>query len=240
MLSCWWTEERHTVQLAILPRCFDFVPSAHHQPLPPHPPRRLAGVRRKRAVGTTPSISLHAIDRHTSKATPTLWSDRLACRQHFGPAAAISFPLPGESERRTAACYNGVDDVGRRRLAWLPNSTRSIADSHRSLATLLRERLRLSSSLAVIIAANAWVLIRRRLGRRVPSESSFQHVSTLGQQQGRIWLMRSLGTFPQRRVHYVQYQYFFILHFTYLGGAYAPNEPPPPTGLGFTTKVNHA
>jgi len=25
-------------------------------------------------------------------------------------------------------------------------------------------------------------------------------------------------TFPQRRVHYVQYQYFFILHFTYLGG----------------------
>jgi len=24
-------------------------------------------------------------------------------------------------------------------------------------------------------------------------------------------------TFPQRRVHYVQYQYFFISHFTYLG-----------------------
>ena len=33
-------------------------------------------------------------------------------------------------------------------------------------------------------------------------------------------------TFPQSRVHYVQYQYFFILHFTYLGGAYAPNVPP--------------
>jgi len=34
-------------------------------------------------------------------------------------------------------------------------------------------------------------------------------------------------TFPQRRVHYVQYQYFFILHFTYLvGGACAPNAPP--------------
>ena len=32
--------------------------------------------------------------------------------------------------------------------------------------------------------------------------------------------------FPQCRVHYVQYQYFFILHFTYLGGAYAPNAPP--------------
>jgi len=33
-------------------------------------------------------------------------------------------------------------------------------------------------------------------------------------------------TFPQRRVHYVQYQYFFILHFTYLGGAYTPNASP--------------
>ena len=32
-------------------------------------------------------------------------------------------------------------------------------------------------------------------------------------------------TFPQRRVHYVQYQYLFILHFTYLGDAYAPNGP---------------
>jgi len=32
-------------------------------------------------------------------------------------------------------------------------------------------------------------------------------------------------TFPQRRVHYVQYQYF-ILYFTYLGGAYVPNAPP--------------
>jgi len=34
-------------------------------------------------------------------------------------------------------------------------------------------------------------------------------------------------TFPQRRVHYVQYQYFFYFTF-YLfgGGAYAPNAPP--------------
>ena len=31
----------------------------------------------------------------------------------------------------------------------------------------------------------------------------------------------------------VQYQYFFILHFTYLEGAYAPNAPPLPTGLIF-------
>jgi len=40
-------------------------------------------------------------------------------------------------------------------------------------------------------------------------------------------------TFPQRRVHYVQYQY--VLVYILLiggGGAYAPNAPPPlPTGL---------
>ena len=37
-------------------------------------------------------------------------------------------------------------------------------------------------------------------------------------------------TFPQRRVHYVgAYSIsIFILHFTYLGGAYAPDAPPPP------------
>ena len=35
-------------------------------------------------------------------------------------------------------------------------------------------------------------------------------------------------TFPQHRVHYVQYQYLFILHFTYLGGggSYAPHRRP--------------
>jgi len=40
-------------------------------------------------------------------------------------------------------------------------------------------------------------------------------------------------TFPQRRVHYVHYQYFFIFHFTYLGvcthlthpPAYGPEKP---------------
>jgi len=32
------------------------------------------------------------------------------------------------------------------------------------------------------------------------------------------------GTFPQRRVHYVQYQYF-ILHFTYLGVHMHPTHP---------------
>ena len=29
-------------------------------------------------------------------------------------------------------------------------------------------------------------------------------------------------TFPQRKVHYVQYQYFFILHFTHLWVFYGP------------------
>jgi len=38
-------------------------------------------------------------------------------------------------------------------------------------------------------------------------------------------------TFPQRRVHYVQYQYFFILHYTYLG---VQRTPPLPTGLIMT------
>ena len=33
-------------------------------------------------------------------------------------------------------------------------------------------------------------------------------------------------TFRQRRVHYVQYQYFFILHFTYLGLRKHPTHPP--------------
>jgi len=33
-------------------------------------------------------------------------------------------------------------------------------------------------------------------------------------------------TFLQRRVHYVQYQYFFILHFTYLGVRTHPTHPP--------------
>jgi len=35
-------------------------------------------------------------------------------------------------------------------------------------------------------------------------------------------------TFPQRTVHYVQYQYFFILHFFLFGGGggYAPNALP--------------
>jgi len=34
-------------------------------------------------------------------------------------------------------------------------------------------------------------------------------------------------TFSQRRVHYLQYQYFLFLHFTYLGGAYAPKRTLP-------------
>jgi len=38
-------------------------------------------------------------------------------------------------------------------------------------------------------------------------------------------------TFPQRRVHYVQYQYFYFTFYLF-GGGYAPNAPLPlPTGL---------
>jgi len=33
-------------------------------------------------------------------------------------------------------------------------------------------------------------------------------------------------TFPQRRVHHVQYQYFFILHFTYLWGCVRTERTP--------------
>ena len=32
-------------------------------------------------------------------------------------------------------------------------------------------------------------------------------------------------TFPQSRVHYLQYQYFFVLHFTYLGGVRTQRNP---------------
>jgi len=32
-------------------------------------------------------------------------------------------------------------------------------------------------------------------------------------------------TFPQSRVHYVQYQYFYFTFYLF-GGAYAPNAPP--------------
>jgi len=35
-------------------------------------------------------------------------------------------------------------------------------------------------------------------------------------------------TFPQRRVHYVQYQYFFLFYILLIwgGGVYVPNAPP--------------
>jgi len=36
-----------------------------------------------------------------------------------------------------------------------------------------------------------------------------------------------MWTYPQRRVHYVQYQYFLFLHFTYLGAVRThPTHPP--------------
>ena len=46
-------------------------------------------------------------------------------------------------------------------------------------------------------------------------------------------VFRKKWTFPQRRVHYVQYQYF-LFYILLIGGAYAPNAPPPlPTGLHY-------
>jgi len=35
------------------------------------------------------------------------------------------------------------------------------------------------------------------------------------------------GVFLQRKVHYVQYHYYFILHFTYLGVRTHPTHPRP-------------
>ena len=40
-----------------------------------------------------------------------------------------------------------------------------------------------------------------------------------------VFFVKKVDLSSIRRVHYVQYQYFFILHFTYLGGAY-PTHPP--------------
>ena len=49
-------------------------------------------------------------------------------------------------------------------------------------------------------------------------------------------------TFPRRRVAYVQYQYFFILHFTYFffggGGCVRTQRTPLPTGLGLGPAVD--
>jgi len=39
-------------------------------------------------------------------------------------------------------------------------------------------------------------------------------------------------TFPPCRGHYVQYQYFFILHCAYLGVRTHPTHPPPAYGPG--------
>jgi len=44
---------------------------------------------------------------------------------------------------------------------------------------------------------------------------------------GKLGCFVKKWTFSQRMVHYVQYQYFFILHFTYLG----VRTHPLPTGL---------
>ena len=46
-------------------------------------------------------------------------------------------------------------------------------------------------------------------------------------------------TFPQRRVHYVQYQYFFILHLLIWGVRTHPTHPPLPTGLAYCDLTVH-
>jgi len=45
--------------------------------------------------------------------------------------------------------------------------------------------------------------------------------------------------FPERRVHYVQYQYFLFYILLIWRGAYAPNAPPAygPVGVGFGVKI---
>ena len=52
------------------------------------------------------------------------------------------------------------------------------------------------------------------------------------------WGFVKRWTFPQRRVHYVQYHYFFYFTFYLFGGVYAPNASPLPTQLYFTTKCD--
>ena len=42
---------------------------------------------------------------------------------------------------------------------------------------------------------------------------------------GKCFFFVKKWTFPQRRVHYVQYQYFYFTFYLF-GGAYAPNAPP--------------
>jgi len=44
-------------------------------------------------------------------------------------------------------------------------------------------------------------------------------------------------TFPQHRVHYVQYQYFLFYILLIWEGAYATNAPPMPMGLNTPTKI---
>jgi len=48
-----------------------------------------------------------------------------------------------------------------------------------------------------------------------------------------VFFVEKKWTFPQRRVHYVQYQYFLFYILLIWEGAYAPNAPPAygPAGL---------
>jgi len=50
-----------------------------------------------------------------------------------------------------------------------------------------------------------------------------------GEKSKNVFFLVKKWTFPQRSLHYVQYQYFFCFAFYLLRGVYAPNTPP--TGL---------
>ena len=64
----------------------------------------------------------------------------------------------------------------------------------------------------------------------LPHKPDKRHVDRARKQEMKWgWVFfRKKWTFPQRRVHYVQYQYFlfYILLIRGEGGAYAPNAPP--------------
>jgi len=56
-------------------------------------------------------------------------------------------------------------------------------------------------------------------------------------ENGEVFFCKKVDLF-QRRVRYVQYQYFFILHFTYLGVRTRPTHPLL-TGLGLCKIVRN-
>jgi len=58
---------------------------------------------------------------------------------------------------------------------------------------------------------------RTELYERAHTRTTHEPCSAQLQTPAWGWFFVKKWTFPQRRVHCVQYQYFFILHFTYFG-----------------------